>query len=158
MVTISAGIIVWRKNKGDIEFFLGTPGGPQWSHKECWNFPKGQMEEGENPFETARREFMEETGEFISNVYDEYTYLGLIKQRSNKKVHVFLKEWNNENLNENCKSNTFIWEEDGKEYPEIGAYKWMTVDEIISRGGVKVYYKIFEELTHKYSQGNTLKI
>lgn len=145
MMTISSGIIVWRKNNNNIEFFMGTPGGPLWGGKECWNFPKGQMENGETAFECALREFHEETGTKLIEERTCYDYYGLIKQRSNKRVHVFIKEWAGEKLDEECFSNIFVWT-DGKEYPEIGAYKWMTLDEIKKRGGVKIYYPIFEEI------------
>lgn len=148
-MTYSAGIIIWRKDKDRVRFFVGTPGGPAWGNRECWNFPKGTMEEGESPFQTAVREFSEETGVLPSSInVNDYVYEGLIKQRKDKAVYVFSKEQGDEVLDENCKSNTFVWT-DGKEYPEIGRYMWLTVDEIEKRGGVKAYYEVFKAIENK---------
>lgn len=146
-MTISAGILFWRRidNNTNLEFFLCTPGGPLFLNKECWNFPKGQMEEGESPFECAVREFSEETSATISPLKELYTYHGLISQRKDKSVHVYSKEWSGEELNENCKSNLFQFT-DGNYYPEIGAYKWMTFDEMKKRGGISAYYPLFSSL------------
>lgn len=58
------------------------------------------------------------------------------------------KKWSGEKLGDNCYSNTFKWT-DGKEYPEIGGYKWMTLQEVINRGGVKAYYTLFNSIANK---------
>ena len=83
---------------------------------------------------------------FIPVVSNDYLYHGLIKQRSDKFVHVYSKEWSGEELGDNCYSNMFVWT-DGLEYPEIGKYKWMTYDEIVGHG-VKAYYPIFREIVN----------
>ena len=143
--TVSAGIIIWKRESGTIKFFLCSPGGPLWINREIWNFPKGMMNDGESPFECAVREFHEETGVYPGSLNsNDYLYHGLIKQRSDKFVHVYSKEWSGEELGDNCHSNTFVWT-DGLEYPEIGKYKWMTYEEIVGHG-VKVYYPIFREI------------
>jgi len=52
---LSAGIVLVRKMNGDSWLYLIL---------RCyrnWDFPKGLVEDGENPFETARRETAEET-------------------------------------------------------------------------------------------------
>ena len=148
MKEIGAGIIIWRKKGKETEFFLCTPGGPKWLNRECWNFPKGHMVGNETPFETAVREFTEETSIKPSTDERDYVYHGLIKQRKGKSVHVYSKKWSGEKLGDNCYSNTFEWT-DGKEYPEIGEYKWMTLQEVVSRGGVKAYYTLFNSIANK---------
>lgn len=47
-----------------MEVFLVHPGGPLWAKKDegAWSIPKGEFEEGEDPFAVALREFEEETG------------------------------------------------------------------------------------------------
>ena len=145
--TVSAGIIIWKRESGTIKFFLCSPGGPLWNNREMWNFPKGMIDEAETPFECAVREFHEETGVYPGSLNsDDYIYHGLIKQRSDKFVHVYSKEWSGEDLGDNCYSNTFVWT-DGLEYPEIGKYKWMSYDEIVGHG-IKVYYPIFREIVN----------
>lgn len=145
----SAGIILWRKDIDAVRFLLVSPGGPLWGHRECWGFPKGHIEETETPFESALRETIEETNiKGLSDNEKDYTYHGLIKQRSNKSVYAYSKEYNNEDISD-LHSNLFVWEKDGKEYPEIGKYKWMSLNELKSNGcGIKSYFKIYEELTN----------
>ena len=148
MMEVSAGIIIWKKDGDYIKFFVCTPGGPAWSNKELWNFPKGHLEDGETPFEAAVREFKEETGVYPGSLNNrDYKYHGLIKQRSNKNVHVYSKEYSGEDFSD-CHSNTFLWT-DGKEYPEIGKYAWLTLDEIKEKGGIKAYYEIFSQIEKK---------
>lgn len=147
-MTYCAGIIVWRKREdGQIEFFLCSPGGPQWANRECWNFPKGEIdtEKDETNLDCVIREFKEETGTDVIQNGHPLIYQQLVKQRADKCVHVIAKEWDGEKLDETCFSNTFVWT-DGKEYPEIGKYAWMTLDELKQRGGIKKYYSIFEDL------------
>jgi bis(5'-nucleosidyl)-tetraphosphatase len=51
----SAGVVVTRRIGGEIRYLL----------LRCyryWDFPKGEIEPGEDPLETARRESEEETG------------------------------------------------------------------------------------------------
>lgn len=53
----TAGGVVWRRTeRGTIEILLIQDA------KDRWTIPKGHIEEGETPKETAEREIMEETG------------------------------------------------------------------------------------------------
>lgn len=53
----TAGGVVWRRNeKGVIEILLIQDA------KDRWTIPKGHIEVGETPKDTAEREIMEETG------------------------------------------------------------------------------------------------
>jgi len=64
MAKTSAGLLMYRIRDKKAEFFIVHPGGPFWKNKDkgAWSIPKGQVEEGENEFEAAKREFEEETG------------------------------------------------------------------------------------------------
>lgn len=60
----SAGLLMFHFKNGVLELLLCHMGGPFWKKKDCgaWTIPKGEYEEGENPFDAAKREFLEETG------------------------------------------------------------------------------------------------
>jgi predicted NUDIX family NTP pyrophosphohydrolase len=64
MGVISAGVLVYRRQRPKTEFLLGHPGGPLWARKDVgtWMVPKGLIEAGEEPLAAALREFEEETG------------------------------------------------------------------------------------------------
>ncbi len=55
-VSVSAGIIIFRKTPEGPKFLLLYHGGTYW------NFPKGKLTEGEKSFRAAVREVEEETG------------------------------------------------------------------------------------------------
>ena len=60
-----AGLLVYRKKDGRLQVFLAHPGGPYWAKKDdgVWSIPKGDIDEEENAFEAAKREFQEETSQ-----------------------------------------------------------------------------------------------
>ncbi len=64
MAKKSAGLLIYRHRQSGTEVFLVHPGGPFWARKDegAWSIPKGEYAPGEDPLETARREFQEETG------------------------------------------------------------------------------------------------
>ena len=81
----SAGLLMYRKRKGEIEVFLVHPGGPLWTKKDqgAWPLPKGEYEADEDPLVAAQREFHEETGFIASGNFIE---LGSVRQKSGKIV------------------------------------------------------------------------
>lgn len=59
----SAGAVIFRKEDDKPLFLLlRYPSITHRSDKEYWDFPKGHIEKGEKPEETAKRETKEETG------------------------------------------------------------------------------------------------
>src|SRR5215813_12234723 len=64
MAKTSAGLLVFRRDRGEIEVLLVHPGGPFWKNKDdgAWSIPKGEYASGEDSLSAARREFAEETG------------------------------------------------------------------------------------------------
>ena len=64
MGKISAGLLLYKIENKQLLFFLVHPGGPFFKNKDkgWWTIPKGEPKEDEDPLETARREFEEETG------------------------------------------------------------------------------------------------
>jgi predicted NUDIX family NTP pyrophosphohydrolase len=84
----SAGVLMYRRNRKEIEVFLVHPGGPFWKNKDegSWTVPKGMIEPGEDPLAAARREFTEETGFAVDGAFTE---LGSFKQPGGKHVLVW---------------------------------------------------------------------
>ena len=87
----SAGILVYRRNKKTIEFFLVHPGGPFWAKKDlgAWSIPKGEYHPDEDALSAAQREFEEETGQKIGG---KFIALTPIKQKAGKIVNAWLVE------------------------------------------------------------------
>jgi predicted NUDIX family NTP pyrophosphohydrolase len=87
----SAGILLYRKRRGEAQVLLIKPGGPFWrnKHEGAWMIPKGQVEAGETPAEAAVREFEEETG---TRVEAEPEPLARIRQSGGKWVDAFALE------------------------------------------------------------------
>jgi len=81
----SAGLIMYRRTKDELEVFLVHPGGPFWAKKDqgAWTLPKGEYEPEEDPLVAAKREFHEETGFIASGNFIE---LGSVRQKSGKVV------------------------------------------------------------------------
>ena len=91
----SAGILVYRFGKEGIEVLLGKLGGPKYDklHVGVWNIPKGHIEENENPFSCALREFTEETSLAIQpNFCDKVLDLGESKTKTGKTVKIYAIE------------------------------------------------------------------
>lgn len=87
----SAGLLMYRRSKGELEVFLVHPGGPCFVKKDkgAWAIPKGEYEKDEDPLIAAKREFQEETGFTAAGKFAD---LGSIKQRSGKIVAVWAFE------------------------------------------------------------------
>ena len=82
---VSAGLILYRNGSDGLEVLIAHMGGPLWAKKERgWSIPKGEIDPGEEPLETARREFIEEVG--IEPPSGAPIHLGEITQKSGKKV------------------------------------------------------------------------
>jgi predicted NUDIX family NTP pyrophosphohydrolase len=81
----SAGLMMYRRTKGEVEVFLIHPGGPYWAKrgKGTWAIPKGEYDSTEDPLAAARREFQEETG---FTAVGRFLNLGSITQKSGKRV------------------------------------------------------------------------
>lgn len=65
---VSAGVLAWRRAAGHPEFLLVHPGGPFWARRDAqaWSIPKGLVDEGEETWTAAAREFQEEVGQPIA--------------------------------------------------------------------------------------------
>jgi predicted NUDIX family NTP pyrophosphohydrolase len=130
----SAGLLLYRQ-RGELEVFLVHPGGPFWAKKDAgaWSLPKGEIAEGEDPLETARREFTEETGFPIDG---EFRQLTPVKQAGGKIVHAWAIEADCDPAQ--LRSNLFSMEwppKSGKtkEFPEVDRAAWFNIPEARKR-------------------------
>jgi predicted NUDIX family NTP pyrophosphohydrolase len=85
MTTTSAGILMYRHGDSGLVVLLVHPGGPFWRNRDigAWSIPKGELQDGEEPETTARREFAEELG---AEATGPLVPLGQIRQRGGKTV------------------------------------------------------------------------
>ena len=125
---ISAGLLLYRR-RGELEVFLVHPGGPFWAKKDAgaWSIPKGEIGEGEEPLQAAKREFYEETGFPIAG---EFRPLEPLKQSGGKIVHAWAIEADCDPSK--LRSNLFSLEWPPKsgqtrEFPEVDRAAWFTI-------------------------------
>lgn len=147
----SCGVIAYKYEQGVLKVMLTHPGGPFWFGTDLgsWGIPKGHKEDGETDFETACREFKEETG---FTVQSDTICLGKIKQNKTKYVTAYAVEMDIDVTK--CKSNTFEQEyppNSGKivEFPEIEKAEWFTINEAkekILKGQLLFIDKLVEAL------------
>jgi predicted NUDIX family NTP pyrophosphohydrolase len=128
----SAGLLLWRRRKGRVEVLLAHPGGPPWAKKDLghWTIPKGEIEEGEELFAVALREFAEETGHPAPE--GPLVDLGEIRQKSGKVVLGWAAEGDLDAAA--AVSNTYDMEwppRSGRtqSFPEIDRVEWFDLDE-----------------------------
>lgn len=86
----SAGAIVFRKGKNEIRYLLICYGTKE---KSWWDFPRGQIEEGETEEEAAKREIFEETGikdlKFRPDFQESYKYFFRGQKPEDKNELIF---------------------------------------------------------------------
>ena len=130
----TAGLLLYRRH-GEVEVFLVHPGGPFWAKKDAgtWSLPKGEIGEGEDPLEAAKREFTEETGFSIDG---DFRPLAPVKQSGGKVVHAWAIEADCDPAQ--VRSNLFSMEwppKSGqkKDFPEVDRAQWFNIPEARKR-------------------------
>jgi predicted NUDIX family NTP pyrophosphohydrolase len=126
----SAGVLVFRRDRGLLEVLLAHPGGPVFRRRDAgvWTIPKGEIEPGEEALDAAQRELEEETGFRPSGPF---LPLGSVKQKNGKTVHAWACEFSVEPRL--LKSATFRMEWPPRsgsyqEYPELDRADYFDVD------------------------------
>lgn len=154
-MTTSCGIAMMD---GRGRYLLVKAGGPIFARKERnYTFPKGEMMEGEEPEECARREFFEETGHRIDGSLT-LVYEGKI--RADKRIMIFVGEGE---FDGSITSNTCEIEfppKSGKTItiPEVCDPKMMTEDEaekVIFVSQLPVIEELRKYKRQKYGCRNT---
>jgi predicted NUDIX family NTP pyrophosphohydrolase len=150
MTKKSAGLVLYRFKDSQLEVFLVHPGGPFWSKKDegAWSITKGEYEEGEDPFEVAKRELKEETGYEASG---DFISLSPLKQPSRKIIIAWALEGDCDA--DKIKNNTFMTEWppcSGKhaEFPEVDRAAWFSIH-VAKRKILKGQVGFVEELCEK---------
>lgn len=89
----SAGLLMYRYKEEKLQVFIAHLGGPFFKNKDdgYWGIPKGMQEEGEELFDTAKREFYEETGIELE-LEKQFHELGFVIHKSGKKIHAWAFE------------------------------------------------------------------
>lgn len=126
----SAGILLYRCSGEGLEVLLAHMGGPFWQGKDAhaWSVPKGEIAEGEDPFEVACREFAEELGAPVPA--ERFVDLGEVRQSGGKQVRAWAAEGD---LDASAVvSNTFTleWPRGSgrmREFPEVDSAEWCSL-------------------------------
>ena len=129
---LSVGLALWRAGQpGRIEVLLGHMGGPFFArrHEGAWSFPKGLIDEGEDPLAAAEREFAEEMGS--PPPPGPSVDLGTAR-RSGKTFQIFARAGDFDETT--AASNTFEleWPRGSgrvQTFPEIDRAAWVPLDE-----------------------------
>jgi predicted NUDIX family NTP pyrophosphohydrolase len=126
---LSAGVLLFRRRSGALEVLLIKPGGPYWRNKNAgaWMIPKGGVEPGEQPADTALREFAEETGTQLAAVPFP---LARIRQAGGKIVEAFALEGDLDAAAITSNDHEMEWPpRSGKRqrFPEVVEARWMTL-------------------------------
>ena len=128
---VSAGAVIFRKEKGRIFYLLLNYGSPVYKGRKYWGFAKGHIESGENAIRAARREIREETGlediKFLKGFREVEKYFFVRgKEKIFKVVIFFLVRTSTKEI---------------KISPEHIGFKWL------------LYEEAFNQLTFKNAKG-----
>ena len=118
---------MYRRRERLVEALIVHPGGPFWKNKEAgaWSIPKGEFLPGEDPLQTAKREFKEELGKAVTG---KFTQLRPVFQTGGKIVYAWAIEGDLDTTK--IKSNDFEMEwppRSGRlaKFPEVDRAEWV---------------------------------
>jgi predicted NUDIX family NTP pyrophosphohydrolase len=131
MASLSAGILLYRRQAAAVEVLLVLPGGPYWRNRDAgaWQIPKGAAEPGEELAACALREFEEELG---TRPLGSPRHLCRIRQAGGKWVEAFILEGDFDC--ESVVSNRFEIEwpprsGELRSFPEVERAAWFPLEE-----------------------------
>ncbi len=133
----SAGAVVYREENGEFKFLLLKYG------LKHWDFPKGNVEEGEDELDTVRREVFEETGISEIEIIDGFKegvkyYYRMQGELIYKTVNYYLAKTNQKEVRLSY---------------EHEDYAWVTVDEALNylkhKNSIEVLNKAYRFLKNK---------
>lgn len=146
-----------------LQVLVVHPGGPFWASRDAgaWSVPKGEYGPGDDPLDTARREFHEELGHPPPPDVDAYVSLGEVRQRGGKTVSAWAVEGDLDPAT--VRSNTFEAEwppRSGltRSFPEVDRAAWATVDEagrLLNPAQVELVGRLVDLLAADGSDGSS---
>jgi predicted NUDIX family NTP pyrophosphohydrolase len=127
----SAGLLLFRRARGDLQVLLAHPGGPFWQRRDAgaWTIPKGEYQAPEAAIDAARREFAEETG---FAVVPPLLPLGDIVQAGGKRISAWAFEGDADPAALRCNEFELEWPPRSgvrRRFPEIDRVAWYSLDE-----------------------------
>jgi predicted NUDIX family NTP pyrophosphohydrolase len=134
----SAGILLYRRGDDGVEVLLAHPGGPIFAKRDegYWTIPKGEIDDGEEPWDVALREFEEETGHRAPD--GPAIELGDITQKGGKVVVAWALEGELDPATAHSNTFPFQWPPKSGRFitiPEIDRVAWFAPD--VARRKVK---------------------
>lgn len=126
----SAGLLLYRTTAGSVEVLIAHPGGPFWARRDdgAWSVPKGEYEDGEDPWTVAQREFREELGK--EPPAGPRLELGAVKQSGGKVVTVFAVRADLDLTGTVSNTFTMEWPRGSgtlREFPEVDRVAWVSI-------------------------------
>lgn len=120
---------MYHGSGNSIAVLLVHPGGPYWSKRDfgAWSIPKGEIDDGEDAENAARREFADELG---VPVHGRLQPLGRIRQRAGKIVYGYALEGHLDVRAIRSNSVTIAWPpRSGRtiSFPEIDRADWFAI-------------------------------
>lgn len=125
----SAGLVPFRRRPGHTEILIAHPGGPFWARRQegAWSIVKGEVPAGEDPMDSARREFREETGWDPPD--GPFVPLGEVVQRAGKRITAWAFEGDYDPTTLAGDTTTAVIRGREVRFPEIDEVRWCTEDE-----------------------------
>jgi len=121
---VSAAVLFTDKTK-----FLAVHPTGELHTMSYWDLPKGQIDDNENPLETAQREFMEEVGLKLDS--DKLKYVGKYPLHAKKDIvlYLYIVDELPPLSSFSCKSTTTRAYANKKEVVEVDGYKYFRLSE-----------------------------
>ncbi len=130
----SAGILLYRYEREELQVFLVHPGGPFWARKDAgaWSIPKGEFAPGDDPLSAALREWEEETGTALTAGKTSFFPLPPVKQKAGKIVQAWALEGDIDAARVHSNTIEIEWPPRSgrkKTIPEVDKAAWFTIPE-----------------------------
>lgn len=120
---VSACVIIYDKETKT--FLVEHSTGMKWKGNNLWGLPKGEIDEGEQPNETAIREVREECR--INLDINDLIYLGHFEYIKSKDLEMFLVYKKVDTKECHCDS---YFERNGQKFPEVNGFKIISIEDI----------------------------